>query len=245
MASVTIEELKKKRSAAKRKITLKINDTITPLLTLKGKEACESANEFKEAISELENRFSAFKLAHEAYVNQLEDETEEENLDNVLKAEEDYSKEVYKNVHDTLKKVKGFDEEVKDAKSAESKNIDVKKAQAALKDAFEDYNEIVRDVSETSVDAKPLLEAEDLSSDQIDQILLIPATEKKVAITTSYQIFTRCLSDLKAASGKVGVDHTKFLEELKIDVSHKLIPESIKLRRHEEHHRHSEPSFSS
>ena len=83
---------------------------------------------------------------------------------------------------------------------------------------------------QTSVDAKPLLEADDLSSDQIDQILLIPANEKKDAITTSYQNFTRCLSDLKAASGKVAVDHTKFLEELKIDVSHKLIPENIKLR---------------
>ena len=201
------EDLKKKRSAAKRKITLQIND-ITPLLDLKGPAAKQNEKLFKESIAELETRFNTFKLAHDAYVNKLEDETDEDKLDAVLKVEQDYLNEVNNSRHDTLKKVKDFDKEVAEGKVADSKAADVTKAQTALKEALENYNEVVRDVSETSVDAKPLLEAEDLSSDQIDQILLIPANEKKAAITTSYQKFTKCLSDLKAASGKVGVDHT-------------------------------------
>ena len=57
------EDLKKKRSAAKRKITLQIND-ITPLLDLKGPAAKQNEKLFKESIAELETRFNTFKLAH-------------------------------------------------------------------------------------------------------------------------------------------------------------------------------------
>ena len=71
MAPVTVEDLKKKRSAAKRKVTLQIND-ITPLLALKGKDANAKAEKFKAAIADLANRFNAFKVSHQAYVDLLE-----------------------------------------------------------------------------------------------------------------------------------------------------------------------------
>ena len=60
-----IDDLKKKRSAAKRKVTLKINDTINPPINLKGQEAHENAKEFKDAIADLKTCFNAFK-AHKA-----------------------------------------------------------------------------------------------------------------------------------------------------------------------------------
>ena len=127
MAPISIEDLKKKRSAAKRKVTLQIND-VTPLLALKGKEANENADMFKAAIADLTNRFNAFKLSHEAYVDQLEEETEENELDAVLKKEQDYLNEVNDSYHNTMKKVKDFDKEVTEGKTAEAKTADVMKA---------------------------------------------------------------------------------------------------------------------
>ena len=54
MAPIAIEDLQKKRSAAKRKVTLQIND-VTPLLALKGTDANAKADKFKAAITDLTN----------------------------------------------------------------------------------------------------------------------------------------------------------------------------------------------
>ena len=116
MAPVLIEDLKKKRSAAKRKVTLQIND-LTPLLDLKGNDANENAKEVKEELVELETRFNTFRLAHNGYVSQLEEEKDEKELDAVLETEQEYLNEVKKSYHDTLKKVKDFEKEVAEVDS--------------------------------------------------------------------------------------------------------------------------------
>ena len=183
-----IDDLKKKRSAAKRKVTLKINDTITPLLNLKGQEAHENAKEFKDAIVDLETRFNAFKVAHEAYVNQLEDETDDENIEAVLKKEEDYVNDVNKNYHETLKKVKAFDKEV-----------DVGKAREELKEAFEDFNSVVREVNDSEVNWKDLLESDDLSKDQIELLMNVPAEDMKSSLSSSYETFTKAVTKVRKA----------------------------------------------
>ena len=213
-----IDDLKKKRSAAKKKIILKINDTITPILNLKGQEANENAKELKEAITDLETRFNAFKVAHEAYVNQLEDETDDENIEAVLKKEEDYVNDVNKNYHETLKKVKAFDKEV-----------DVGKAREELKEAFEDFNSVVREVNDSEVNWKDLLESDDLSKDQIEQLMNVPAEDMKSSLSSSYETFTKAVTKVRKACACVEIDHTKVFEEMKIDISKKLIPEQMNL----------------
>ena len=216
MAPISIEDLKKKRSAAKRKVTLQIND-ITPLLDdLKGTDADENKKVIKEDLVELETRFNAFRLAHNSYVSQLEEETDDKNLDDVLNSEQEYLNLVKKSYHDTLKKVAAFEKEV-----------EVGKAQEELKEAFEDYNNVVSEVKDSEVNWKDLLERDDLSKDQIEQLMSVPAEDMKNALLSSYETFTKAVTKVRKACASVEKDHTKVFEDMKIDISKKLIPEQM------------------
>ena len=75
-----IEELKKKRSSAKRNFTLQVN-AVDPLLDQKGKDAVEGERRIRDDLQILDTRYKAFKDAHEAYITGLEDITEEEDLE--------------------------------------------------------------------------------------------------------------------------------------------------------------------
>ena len=75
-----IEELKKKRSSAKRNFTLQVN-ALDLLLDQKGEDAVKGEQRIRDALQILDTRYKAFKDAHEVYITALEDITEEDDLD--------------------------------------------------------------------------------------------------------------------------------------------------------------------
>ena len=159
-----VEELKKKRSSSKRNVTLQVN-IVDPLLDLKGQEAVDGEPRIRQALQILDKRFEAFTDAHEAYVAELENVTEEEDLDS-LDEEQKYFTEVSDSYYNVLKKVKLYDAEVKtvndkvkaDADAAEEKvktNADTERRKAkADADAAEEKakaDKIEQDLKEAEV----------------------------------------------------------------------------------------------
>ena len=98
-----IEELKKKRTSSKRNVTLQVN-VVDPLLVLKGQDAIDGEPKIRQALQILDKRFKAFTDAHEAYVAELENVTEEDDLES-LDEEQKYFTEVSDSYYDVLKKV--------------------------------------------------------------------------------------------------------------------------------------------
>ena len=109
-----IEELKKKRSSAKRNFTLQVN-ALDPLLDQKGEDAVKAEKRIRGDLELLETRFKAFTVAHEAYVVELENVTEEADLDS-LDEEQKYLTEVKDTYFKFERKVEIFDAEVKTVK---------------------------------------------------------------------------------------------------------------------------------
>ena len=74
-----------------------------------------------------------------------------------------------------------------------------------------------------------MLGRDDLSKDQIEQLMNVPAEHMKSALSLSYETFTKAVTKVRKSCASIGMDHTKVFEEMKIDISKKLITEQINL----------------
>ena len=100
----SLDVLSKKRSFAKRNF-IHNNNKLYPLVGLIGVEACESLSDVKDLMVKVEHCFSVFTKAHENYLEVLEDETLEKDVDTVLDKEFKYLNEVESSFMSIRKKI--------------------------------------------------------------------------------------------------------------------------------------------
>ena len=89
----SVEELFKKRSFAKKNFTLNHNKLL-PLVQLSGTEACESIQDVKDLMLKVETCYQTFIKSHDAYLEALEDVTQEKDADQVLETQFKYLNDV-------------------------------------------------------------------------------------------------------------------------------------------------------
>ena len=153
------EDLKKKRSSAKRNFTLQCN-ALDPLLDQKGEDAVKGEERIRDDLEILETRFKAFKVAHEAYVVELENVTEEEDLES-LDEEQKYVTEVKDTYFKIKRKVEIFDAEVKTLKDKSKADAD------AAEEKVRTNADAVREKAKVDADAA----REKAKADKIEQDL--------------------------------------------------------------------------
>ena len=84
---------KKKKSSAKTNFTQNYNK-LEPLVRQDASEAKESVQDAKEFMEKVDKFFKMFSTAHDNYVRKLEEDTEEDDLENVLDTQFKYFDEV-------------------------------------------------------------------------------------------------------------------------------------------------------
>ena len=123
------KELSKKRSSAKTNFTQNYNK-LEPLVKQDASEAKGSVQDAKEFMEKVDKFFKMFSIAHDNYVRKLEEDTEEDDLENVLDTQFKYFDEVESKFVSVRKLWNEFEqkgtEEVAAAAAAENKRWSLK-----------------------------------------------------------------------------------------------------------------------
>ena len=111
-SSGATQKLKAERAVAKSKVTRLVN-VLDPILSKKGSEAKEEWDKVHDHATKLEEALLNLKRAHKKYAESLESEKGEEEIEAVANENNQYLTEAESPAYETLKKLKGYKDEVK------------------------------------------------------------------------------------------------------------------------------------
>ena len=107
----SVQKFKIERAQAKSKVTRLVN-ILAPLLDKKGSEASDAQDEVTDHTAKLEDGLVQLKRAHKKFAECLESETDENQIDQVADANNQYLTEAEAPAYQTLRKIKIFKAEV-------------------------------------------------------------------------------------------------------------------------------------
>ena len=200
----SLEELSKKRAAAKGQVTLQLKH-LTPLLQLRGADAVKRSKEVSQFHDKLFDKVKVFREMHELYSEQLISDTNEKELDTTLQTLDDYYNEVDTKYYDASKKFDVFKTE-----------LEVLNIKDDLEASIEDYTPIKNQV-QSQFDKYGLKTVEELEG--CSDIKYIAALELKNKLSESFLKVVTDGKKLRKAYLALDKSRTHHLEIIKAEFS--------------------------
>ena len=193
----TIQKLKAERAVAKAKVTRLVN-VLDPILSKKGSEAKEEWDKVHDHATKLEEALLNLKRAHKKYAESLESEKGEEEIEAVANENNQYLTEAESPAYETLKKLKGYKDEVK--KVDEKEHIETNKLPALKKVFRKSYEKFKDEIG----NAQTVLE--DFDSKSTPEVKKVPSLK--------YLDVSGVKSNLQEAYNSLRDAHSEYVEAL-------------------------------